>query len=83
MPHTYLWPEIVLKTEHDYCIEMASVFLILTTDKQFLEEIYMYQDQNFKEKLYAQPALLKVKVPTLMAIVSNALKNNLAVNQLP
>ena len=43
----------------------------------------MYQDQNFMERLHAHPALLKVKVPTLMAIVSNALKNNLAVNQLP
>ena len=62
---------------------MTSVFLILTTDKQFLKEIYLYLDQNFMEKLHAQPAFLKVKVPTIMAIVSNALKNNLAVNQLP
>ena len=62
---------------------MTSVFLILTTDKQFLEEIYPYPDQNFMEKLHAQPAFLKVKVPTIMVIVSNALKNNLAVNQLP
>lgn len=45
-----------------------SMFLNLTTDKQFLEEIY--RDQSFIKKLHAQLTFLQGKVPTIMAFLN-------------
>ena len=47
---------------------MTSMFLILTTDQQFLGEIY--QDQSFMRKLHAQLAFLKVRAATIMAFLN-------------
>ena len=51
----------------EYC-NMMCMFLNLTTDKQFLEEIY--QDQSFIKKLHAQLTFLQGKVPTVMAFLN-------------
>ena len=63
--------QTVFNTVHDYGIEyckMTSMLLILTTDQQFLGEIY--QDQSFMRKLHAQLAFLKVRAATIMAFLN-------------